>query len=93
MGKLTDTQLRAWVRAGKPLAGRSDGDWLTFTLSVAGAASWVLHYQHNGRARECSIERYPPTPAWRMLAPWRPNCGAESRRARAWSRPGRWRRR
>ena len=38
MGKLTDTQLRAWVRAGKPLAGKSDGAGLTFTLSAAGAA-------------------------------------------------------
>ena len=61
MGKLTDTQLRAWVRSGKPLAGKSDGDGLTFTLSAAGAASWVLRYQHNGRARECSIGRYPDT--------------------------------
>ena len=61
MGKLTDTQLRGWVRAGKPLAGKSDGDGLTFTLSAAGTASWVLRYRHNGRARECSIGRYPDT--------------------------------
>ena len=61
MGKLTDTQLRAWVRTGKPLAGKSDGDGLTFTLSKGGTAAWVLRYQHNGRARECSIGRYPDT--------------------------------
>ena len=61
MGKLTDTQLRAWVRAGKPLAGKSDGGGLTFTLSKAGTAAWVLRYRHNGRVRECSIGRYPDT--------------------------------
>jgi hypothetical protein len=61
MGRLTDTQLRAWLRAGKPLAGKSDGGGLTFTLSAAGTASWVLRYRHNGRVRECSIGRYPDT--------------------------------
>jgi integrase len=59
MGRLTDTQLRAWVRAGKPLAGKSDGGGLTFTLSAAGTAAWVLRYRFNGRVRECSIGRYP----------------------------------
>ena len=59
MGKLTDTQLRAWVRARKPLAGKSDGGGLTFTLSLAGTAGWVLRYRHHGRARECGIGRYP----------------------------------
>jgi hypothetical protein len=32
---------------------------LPFTLSKACTASWVLRYRHNGRARECSIGRYP----------------------------------
>jgi integrase len=59
MGRLTDTQLRAWVRGRKPLAGKSDGGGLTFTLSKAGTAGWVLRYLHNGRARECAIGRYP----------------------------------
>ena len=59
MGKLTDTQLRAWVRAGKPIAGKSDGGGLTFTLSKAGTAAWVLRYRHNGRQREYTIGRYP----------------------------------
>lgn len=49
MGKLSDTQLKAWVRAGKAIAGKSDGGGLTFTLSKAGAAAWVLRYRHGGR--------------------------------------------
>jgi integrase len=59
MGRLTDIQLRAWVRAGKSISGRSDGDGLTFTLSSAGVAAWVLRYRYGGRRREVSIGRYP----------------------------------
>ena len=44
MGKLTDIQIRAWVKAGQPLA-KSDGDGLTFTLSQGGVAAWVLRYR------------------------------------------------
>jgi integrase len=59
MGSLSDIQLRSWVRAGKPIAGKSDGDGLTFTLSTKGAASWVLRYRIAGRAKELTIGRYP----------------------------------
>lgn len=55
---LTDIQLRKWVRAGLPVA-KSDGAGLTFTLSVAGAATWVLRYQHGGRRQEVTLGRYP----------------------------------
>lgn len=58
MGKLTDVQLRNWVKAGKPLA-RADGDGLTFTLSAKGTASWVLRYRFGGRPRELTLGRYP----------------------------------
>ena len=61
MGKLSDTQLKAWVRAGKAIAGKSDGGGLTFTLSKAGAAAWVLRYRHGGRQREFTIGKYPDT--------------------------------
>lgn len=59
MGVLTDVQLRAWVKAGKPLAGKSDGDGLTFTLSKGGTASWVLRYRIAGKQRELTLGRYP----------------------------------
>lgn len=59
MGKLTDLQLRKWATAGKPLAGKSDGDGLTFTISANGTAAWVLRYRHGGKQREVTLGRYP----------------------------------
>ncbi len=59
MGKLKDIELQAWVRAGKPIAGKSDGDGLTFTLSAKGTASWVFRYRYGGKQRELSIGHYP----------------------------------
>lgn len=59
MGALTDVQLRAWIKAGAPLAGRSDGGGLTFTLSKAGVAAWVLRYRLAGKQRELTLGRYP----------------------------------
>jgi hypothetical protein len=59
MGKLTDIQIQAWMKAGLPLAGKSDGDGLTFTLSKAGRASWVLRYRFGGKGKECTIGNYP----------------------------------
>lgn len=58
MGKLTDVQIRSWIKAGKPLA-KSDGDGLTFTLSTAGTAAWTLRYSHGGRQKELTLGRYP----------------------------------
>ena len=59
MGKLSDVQLRAWIRDGKAIAGKSDGDGLTFTLSAQGTATWTLRYRIAGRARELTLGRYP----------------------------------
>lgn len=56
--KLEDKQIRSWIRAGKPVA-KSDGNGLTFTLSAAGMAAWVLRYRHGGKARELTLGRYP----------------------------------
>jgi integrase len=55
---LSEVQLRAWLAAGNPVS-KSDGDGLTFTLSSAGAAAWILRYRVGGRRRELSIGRYP----------------------------------
>ena len=57
-GRLTDLQIRHWIKAGAPLA-KADGGGLTFTLSAGGAAGWVLRYSHGGRRRELTIGRYP----------------------------------
>jgi len=59
MAKLTEARLRAWVCSGKPIAGRSDGGGLTFTLSRGRTASWVFRYRIGGRPRELTLGNYP----------------------------------
>jgi integrase len=61
MGTLTDIQIKAWVKAGTPIAGKSDGGGLTFTLSKAGTSSWTLRYRYGGKPKECTIGNYPDT--------------------------------
>lgn len=56
--KLSDRQLRAWIKAGAPIA-KADGGGLTFTLSAAGTAAWVLRYRHSGKGRELTLGQYP----------------------------------
>jgi integrase len=55
---LTDIQLRKWVRTGVAVA-KSDGGGLTFTLSAAGTATWVLRFRLGGRRQEVTLGRYP----------------------------------
>lgn len=59
MARLTDLQIKAWIKAGKPIAGKSDGDGLTFTLSEAGTGAWILRYRFGGKAKEVTIGNYP----------------------------------
>ena len=47
------------MAAGDAIAGKSDGGGLTFTLSGAGTASWVLRYRHAGKQREMTLGNYP----------------------------------
>lgn len=56
--QLDDIQIRRWIAKGEPLA-RSDGAGLTFTLSKAGTASWVLRYMRAGKPKELTIGNYP----------------------------------
>ncbi|MBS3936392.1 MAG: tyrosine-type recombinase/integrase [Sulfuritalea sp.] len=58
MGKLSDVQLRNWIKAGKPVAV-ADGDGLTFTLSAKGTAAWTLRYRTAGKRKELTLGRYP----------------------------------
>jgi integrase len=55
---LNDVALRQVIRAGQPCA-KSDGGGLTFTLSSAGTAAWVLRFRHGGRRHELTLGRYP----------------------------------
>lgn len=60
MSKLSDVQIRHWIKAGKPVAkAQGEVPGLTFTLSGTGAAAWVLRYRYAGKPRELTIGRYP----------------------------------
>lgn len=61
MGKLTDVQIRNWIKAGRPVAV-ADGDGLTFTLSAKGTAAWTLRYRIAGKRKELTLGRYPDIP-------------------------------
>ena len=56
---LDDIQIKHWVNKGAPIA-RSDGGGLTFTLSEAGTATWILRYRMGaGRRKELTLGNYP----------------------------------
>ncbi|NMG46590.1 DUF4102 domain-containing protein [Azoarcus communis] len=56
---LTDLQIKNWHRSKTPVA-KSDGGGLTFTVSTAGTASWVLRYRlGGGRRKEVTLGNYP----------------------------------
>lgn len=57
-GSLSDLKLRQWIKAGKPRAA-SDGGGLTFVLSSAGHAAWVLRYRHGNQRPELTLGPYP----------------------------------
>ena len=58
LGKLTDVQIKHWIKAANSVA-KSDGDGLTFTLSKGGSAAWVLRYRIGGKQREKTLGRFP----------------------------------
>jgi len=59
MGKLTDIQIRAWIRGGERFEGRSDGDglYLRFRQSDSGA-TWRFRYRFDGKQRVMSLGSY-----------------------------------
>jgi hypothetical protein len=57
-GLLSDLQLRQWIKAGKSIKA-SDGGGLTFVLSEAGHAAWVLRYRHGNQRPELTLGPYP----------------------------------
>jgi len=58
MGKLTEAKITTWKAAAAPI-NKSDGDGLTFTLSTAGTASWVLRYRVAKRQAELTLGNHP----------------------------------
>lgn len=59
MGKLSDVQIRAWVKAGERFEGRADGDGLYLRFRDADAAPrWRYRYRLAGKARVVDLGSY-----------------------------------
>ena len=59
MSKLTDIQIRAWIKAGERFEGRADGNGLYLRFRKEDAIPrWLFRYRLEGRARALSIGTY-----------------------------------
>lgn len=59
MGKLTDIQIRTWIRNGERFAGRSDGNGLYLCFPATYSAPfWRFRYKLSGKARVMLIGYY-----------------------------------
>lgn len=65
MGKLTDIQIRTWIKAGERFEGRSDGDGLylrfragTDTRPGDAVPRWVFRYRFAGKQRLVDLGSY-----------------------------------
>lgn len=59
MGKLTDVQIRSWIRNGERFAGRSDGNGLYLCFpETYSAPFWRFRYKLSGKARVMLIGYY-----------------------------------
>jgi integrase len=63
MGKLTDIQIRAWIKGGERFEGRSDGDglYLSFPKSYS-SPSWKFRYRFAGKQRIMNMGSYASLP-------------------------------
>ncbi|MDN0076001.1 tyrosine-type recombinase/integrase [Crenobacter sp. SG2303] len=59
MGKLTDMQIRAWIKAGERFEGRADGDglWLRFREADT-VPVWRFRYRFAGKQRTMQVGSY-----------------------------------
>ena len=59
MGKLTDIEIRGWIKAGERFEGRADGEglYLRFREGDAGA-SWRFRYRFDGKQRVMNLGSY-----------------------------------
>lgn len=59
MGKLTDIQIRGWVKAGERFEAKGDGDGLYLRYSKIDATPlWRFRYRFDGKARIMNIGSY-----------------------------------
>ncbi len=59
MSKLTDIEIRGWIKAGERFEGRADGDglYLRFREGDTGA-TWRFRYRFNGKQRVMNLGSY-----------------------------------
>ena len=59
MAKLTDVQIRAWIKAGERFEGRADGGGLYLRYRAGDSVpTWRFRYKFTGQARVMSIGSY-----------------------------------
>lgn len=59
MGKLTDLQIRDWIKRGEHFDTRGDGDGLYLRYrEVDAVPSWIFRYRFAGKARKMNIGSY-----------------------------------
>lgn len=63
MGKLTDIQIRAWIKSGEHFQGRSDGDglYLSFPEKYSSPV-WRFRYRFSGKQRIMNIGSFASLP-------------------------------
>ena len=63
MGKLTDIQIRAWVRNGERFEGRSDGMGLYLSFPATAASPvWKFRYRFAGKQRIMNMGSFASLP-------------------------------
>lgn len=59
MGKLTDLQIRDWIRSGERFEQKGDGDGLTLRFRQADAVpNWMFRYRLDGKQRIVALGSY-----------------------------------
>ena len=59
MGKLTDIQIRDWIKRGERFEGRGDGEGLYLRFrKIDAVPSWLFRYRCNGKARMMLLGSY-----------------------------------
>lgn len=63
MGKLTDIQIRAWIKNGEHFEGRSDGDglYLSFPENYS-SPMWRFRYRFAGKQRIMNMGSFASLP-------------------------------
>ena len=59
MSKLSDVEIRGWIRRGERFNGRGDGDGLVLRYRAVDASPrWIFRYRIGGKARILDIGTY-----------------------------------